>query len=131
MHVLLLVNDSILGHPLKPRGRAPVQQFAYIRTNKSALGVAKKVDSNDFHEASSDLIGNTVEVEIGVGFVVACCFAIRKASSLQGLVVLGDTSIQGTTRAVRSVAVTLRLAMDNGAKKVIIPLENKRKPLGC
>ena len=43
-----------------------------------------------------------------------------------GLVILGDLSIQGNIKPMRSLAEPLQVAMDNGARKALIPLENKR-----
>jgi len=43
-----------------------------------------------------------------------------------GLIVIGDLSIQGNIKPVRSLAEPLQIAMDNGARKALIPLENKR-----
>ena len=40
--------------------------------------------------------------------------------------VLGDLSIQGNIKAVRSLAEPLRVGMDNGARRALVPLENKR-----
>ncbi len=40
--------------------------------------------------------------------------------------VLCDTSVQGNVKAVRSLAEPLRVAMDNGARRALIPIENKR-----
>ena len=42
------------------------------------------------------------------------------------LVVLGETSIHGSLLKVPALAERLQLAMDNGAKRVLIPSENKR-----
>jgi ATP-dependent Lon protease len=41
-------------------------------------------------------------------------------------VILGDLSIQGNIKAMRSLAEPLQIGMDNGARKALIPLENKR-----
>ena len=46
-----------------------------------------------------------------------------------GLVILGDLSIQGNIKPMRSLAEPLQVAMDNGARKALIPLENKRNLL--
>jgi len=35
-------------------------------------------------------------------------------------------SIQGNIKPVRSLAEPLQVAMDNGARKALIPIENKR-----
>ena len=40
--------------------------------------------------------------------------------------VLGDLSIQGNIKAVRSLAEPLQLGMDNGARRALLPIENKR-----
>ncbi len=40
--------------------------------------------------------------------------------------ILGDLSIQGNIKSVRSLAEPLQVAMDNGARRALIPLENKR-----
>ncbi len=42
------------------------------------------------------------------------------------LVVLGDLTIQGNIIHARSLAEPLQVAMDNGAKRALIPVENKR-----
>ena len=42
------------------------------------------------------------------------------------LLVLGDLSVQGNIKGVRSLVEPLQIAMDNGAKRALIPLENKR-----
>jgi len=41
-----------------------------------------------------------------------------------GLVILGDLSIQGNIKSVRSLAEPFQVAMDNGARRA--SLENKR-----
>jgi hypothetical protein len=43
-----------------------------------------------------------------------------------GLVILGGLSIQGNLKPMGSLAEPLQVAMDNGARKALIPLENKR-----
>ncbi len=59
-------------------------------------------------------------------FRVAIYSALRKAPAQAGLIVLGDLSIQGNIKPVRSLVEPLQVAMDNGARKVMIPVENKR-----
>jgi ATP-dependent Lon protease len=100
--------------------------FAFLLSNKGNLAVAREVDTSDFHVEAIDLLGNRVEAEIGVAFVVACFSILRKGSPLAGLMVLGDLSIQGNIKPVRSLVEPLQTAMDNGARKVMIPIENKR-----
>ncbi|MEA3642293.1 MAG: hypothetical protein VBE63_20465 [Lamprobacter sp.] len=52
--------------------------------------------------------------EIGVAFfVVAYSAALRKAPPQPPLLVLGDMSIQGNIKPVRSLTETLQVARDN------------------
>jgi ATP-dependent Lon protease len=101
--------------------------FSYLAANKTALGVARDVDLSDFHVECIDLLGNRVDGEFGVAFLVACYSILRRASTMAGLLAMGDLSIQGNIKTVRSLAEPLRLAKDNGAKKVLVPTENKRQ----
>ena len=39
---------------------------------------------------------------------------------------MGDLSIQGNIKPVRSLVEPLQVAMDNGARKALVPIENKR-----
>jgi len=45
---------------------------------------------------------------------------------LPGLIILGDLSIQGNIKSLRSLAEPLQVGMDTGARRALIPLENKR-----
>jgi ATP-dependent Lon protease len=101
--------------------------FSYLSANKTTLGVARDVDLSDFHVECIDLLGNRVDGEFGVAFLVACYSILRRASTMAGLLAMGDLSIQGNIKTVRSLAEPLRLAKDNGARKVLVPTENKRQ----
>jgi len=101
--------------------------FSYLLGNKNAFGVAHDVDVSDFHVEVIDLRGNKVEAEIGVAFFIAAYSILRKATAQPGLLVLGDMSIQGNVKPVRSLVEPLQVAMDNGAKRALIPIENKRQ----
>ncbi len=100
--------------------------FAYLMGQKVKMGIAQQVDTTDFHVEAIDLLSNHVPCEAGIALVVAIYSAIKRQPSLAGLVILGDLSIQGNIKAMRSLAEPLQVAMDNGARKALIPLENKR-----
>ena len=100
--------------------------FSYMRAQKNAFGIAREVDTTDMHVEAIDLIGNKVAAEVGVAFFVAAFSALKKAAPQPALLVLGDMSIQGNIKTVKSLTEPLQVAMDNGAKRVLIPIENKR-----
>jgi ATP-dependent Lon protease len=101
--------------------------FSHLLAQKTSFGVGREMDTSDFHVEAIDLLGNKVAAEIGVAFLIAAYSALRKASPQPGLLVLGDLSIQGTVKPVRSLVEPLQVAMDNGAKRALIPIENKRQ----
>jgi len=100
--------------------------FAYLMGQKVKVGIGQQVDKTDFHVEAIDLLNNHVACEAGIALVVAVYSAIKKHSILAGLVILGDLSIQGNIKSVRSLSEPLQVAMDNGARRALIPLENKR-----
>jgi ATP-dependent Lon protease len=101
--------------------------FSYLSANKTPFGVPRELDTSDFHVEVIDLLGNKVEAEIGVAFFVAAYSALRKSPSQPALLVLGDLSIQGNIKPVRSLTEPLQVAMDNGGKRALIPIGNKRQ----
>ena len=100
--------------------------FAYLMGQKVKLGVSQQVDTTDFHVEAIDLLSNHVPCDAGVALIVAIYSALKRLPVQAGLVILGDLSIQGNIKPMRSLAEPLQVAMDNGARKALIPLENKR-----
>lgn len=100
--------------------------FGYLLSKKTELGVARDLDTSDIHVEVIDLLAGRAEAELGIAFFVASCSALRKAPPAPGLVVMGDMSIQGNIKPLRSLVEPLQVAMDNGARRALIPLENKR-----
>lgn len=100
--------------------------FAYLSAQKVRMGISQQIDTTDFHVEAIDLLSNHVPCEAGVAFIVAVYSAIKKQSVPAGLVILGDLSIQGNIKSLRSLVEPLQVSMDNGARRALIPLENKR-----
>jgi ATP-dependent Lon protease len=104
-----------------------LRAFSYLQSQKTPFGIGRDLDTSDLHVEVIDLLGNRVEAELGVAFFVAAYSTLRKAQPQAGLIVLGDMSVQGNIKAVRSLTEPLRVAMDNGARRVLVPVENKRQ----
>ena len=100
--------------------------FAYLAAQKGKIGISQQVDTTDFHIEGIDLLSNHVPCEAGIALIVAVYSAIKKQSVLAGLLILGDMSIQGNIKPLRSLAEPLQVGMDNGARRALVPLENKR-----
>jgi len=100
--------------------------FSYIQGHKVEMGIASIFDTSDFHVEAIDLLSNRTQCDAGIAFVIAVMSAIKKHQVLPGLLIVGDLSIQGNIKALPSLSEVLQVAMDNGARKALIPLENKR-----
>src|SRR3954451_4741087 len=100
--------------------------FAYLQGQKVKMGIAQQVNTTDFHVEAIDLLSNRVPCEAGIALVVSVYSALKKHSVVAGLVILGDLSIQGNIKSAKSLAEPLQVAMDNGARRALVPLENKR-----
>jgi ATP-dependent Lon protease len=100
--------------------------FSYIQSKRSELGISRDLETSDLHVEGIDLLGNRVQTEVGVAFFVASYSALKKAPVIPALLVLGDMSVQGNIKPLKSLTEPLQVAKDNGAKRALIPIENKR-----
>jgi ATP-dependent Lon protease len=100
--------------------------FSYLMARKAELGIGRDLDTSDLHVEVIDLLANRVETEVGVAFFIAAFSALRKAPVAPALLVLGDMSVQGNIKPLRSLSEPLQVARDNGAHRALIPIENKR-----
>ncbi len=100
--------------------------FAYLQGHKVEIGIGQVLDTTDFHIEAIDLLANRVPCEAGIALVVAMYSAIKRQPALPALIVFGDLSIQGNIKPVRSLTEPLQTAMDNGARRALVPTLNKR-----
>lgn len=117
---------KITGTTDRPMKESITTAFDYIRANQRTLGIEKDLASYDFHVQVVDLMASKEGSGAGVAFFVALYSALKEKSVQPGLVVLGEMSIHGNIRPLRSLVEALQTVMENGAKQVLIPLENKR-----
>lgn len=101
--------------------------FGYMQSKRAELGFGRELDVSDLHVEVIDLLNNRVGGEIGVAFFVAASSAMRKSPVTAATLILGDMSIQGNIKPVRSLTEPLQIGMDNGARRALIPIENKRQ----
>ena len=101
--------------------------FAYVKANKVKLGIASGFDLTDFQVEAIDLMQNRVPCECGMALIVAVISAVKRVPVQAALVILGDISIQGNIKGVRTLVEPCQVAMENGAKRAMIPIENRRQ----
>jgi ATP-dependent Lon protease len=101
--------------------------FGYLQTNKVKLGIASSFDLTDFHVEAIDLMQNHVPCECGTALIVAVMSAVKRVPAQAAPVVLGDISIQGNIKGVQTLMEPCQVAMENGARRAMIPIEIRRQ----
>lgn len=119
----------ITGSPDKTMKESIITAFDYMRSNKTRLGIERDMESYDFHVQMVDLMQTKEGSQGGVAFFIALYSLLRDKPTLGGLVVLGEMTIQGSILPLKSLVEPLQVIVDNGAKKVLIPINNKRQVL--
>lgn len=119
----------VTGSPDRPMKESILTAFDYIKANKARLGIERDIDSYDFHVQIVDLMQSKGGSQAGVAFFVALYSLLQDKSAQAGLVVLGEMTIQGNIMPLRTVVEPLQMIMDNGARRVLIPLTNRRQLL--
>lgn len=100
--------------------------WSYLSTRKEQIGLSELFNDVDFHFEGIDLLSNREGCEASVAVFVAIYSAALKKQVLPSLIILGDMTVQGNVKACRSLIEPLQLAMENGAKRVLLPTENRR-----
>lgn len=119
----------ITGSPDRTMKESILTAFDYIKANKARLGIERDVDSYDFHVQIVDLMQSKEGSQAGVAFFVALYSLLRDKPVQAGLVVLGEMTIQGNVLPVRSLVEPLQVIMDHGARRVLVPVSNRRQVL--
>lgn len=117
----------ITGSPDKSMKDSIITAFDYVRANKARLGIDRDLDSYDFHVQIVDLMQPKEGSQAGVAFFIALYSLLRDQPVLAGLVVLGEMTIHGNILSLQSLIEPLQVIVDNGAKKVLVPVSNKRQ----
>jgi len=90
------------------------------------MGLASDLGAWDFHVQLVGLIAGREGGEVGLALLTALYSLLKGRSVLPALVVVGQMAIQGYVVPLTSLAEILQLAIGNGARLVLIPVENKR-----
>jgi len=99
---------------------------AYLKAQSARLGLTKNPGDYDLHVQLVNLMGAREGSETGVASYVGMVSALQGKPVLESLVILGEMSIRGGLLKTSSLTERLQLAMDNGARRVLLPSENKR-----
>ncbi len=116
----------ISGDPSRLVRQSITTAFDYAKANRRTLGIEQNIETDDYHVQIVDLSHGKESAELGVAFFVSLYSSIRNKPVLPGLVIIGEMTIQGNILPVQTLIEPLRVIMDNGAKRVLIPTNSRR-----
>jgi ATP-dependent Lon protease len=99
---------------------------AYLKAHIRDLGINRDPREYDFTVQSVNLNQAKEGAETAVAFFISLVSAILDRPTDPSTVVIGEMSVRGLLQRVNSLPERLQLALESGAKKILIPSENKR-----
>jgi ATP-dependent Lon protease len=99
---------------------------AYLKANLKNLGIDHDLKAYDFTVQAINLNQAKEGAETAVAFFLSLVSAVLDKSVLERTVVLGEMSVQGMLLKVASLPERMQAAVEAGAKRILIPSENKR-----
>lgn len=114
--------------------RQPVQQDergrqdcrGSLKSHLHNLGIDRDLKSYDFTIQAINLNQAKEGAETSVAFFLSMVSAILNKPLLERTVVLGEMSVQGMLLKVNALPERMQFAVESGAKRILIPSENKR-----
>lgn len=95
--------------------------FDYFKANASRISVTPKAGDHNYHIHVIEMHNSGSSEALTLSSVIALASALMKKSVQSQIVVLGSMSLGGNIIPVENLAESLRIALDSGAKKVLIP----------
>lgn len=99
--------------------------FQYIKANeKSILNEQHSLKNFDVSVQVTNMLGANISSGVGSAVYMAMISAIYKKNLKPGLAVLGNFSVGGAVERVINFADKITMLSENGAKTVIVPMDN-------
>jgi ATP-dependent Lon protease len=100
--------------------------YDYLRANGKKIGIDRDPGDYDVNIQVMCLTAGKDAADLGMAFYIAFLSATLGRAIGAQLVVLGQMSLHGVLSRVEGLGDKLRMAMDAGARRVLIPTENSR-----
>ncbi len=98
--------------------------FDYLRANGRKIGLDRDLNAYEFTMQVMSPMQGGETTDLGVAQFVALYSAVSDRRINGGLVILGSMTIHGVLNRVDKLGERLRIALDSGAKQVMIPVVN-------
>jgi ATP-dependent Lon protease len=112
------VNNTVVKENIK-------NTYQYIKANeKTILSDKHSLKNYDITIQVTNLLGSVISSGIGSAVYIAIVSALYKKNLKTGLAVLGNISVGGAIERVINFADKVTMLSENGAKSVIVPMDN-------
>lgn len=98
--------------------------FDYFKANVSRVSASARAIDHDYHLHIVELHNTGPSDALTMSSLVALCSGLMGKPLQSQMVVLGDMSLGGSIVPVESLAETLQVAFDAGAKRVLLPMSS-------
>lgn len=112
---------SGLGSNSQPKESLKVG-FDYFKANAARVSAAIKASDHDYHIHMIEQHNTGASDQITLSGFVALCSALMDKPLQPQMVVLGNMSLGGNIVPVANLAECLQVALDSGAKRVLMPM---------
>jgi ATP-dependent Lon protease len=117
---------NVVGVPGRGIRESARMAYDFIKANASRIGLDRDIASYEVNVQVMSLMQGKDSADLGVALFIAMVSALVGRSIAAGVVVLGQMSIHGVLNRVEGLADKLRISMDAGAKRVLIPSDSRR-----
>jgi ATP-dependent Lon protease len=117
---------SVVGVTSKGIRESGRMAYDYLRATGKKIGIDRDLGEYDVNVQVMSLTQGKDATDLGMAFYIALLSATLGRSIGGQLVVLGQMSLHGVLSRVDGLGDKLRVAMDAGARRVLIPTENSR-----
>lgn len=100
--------------------------FNYLKINSKRVNGAINISEKEFYMSVIDEKNIGVSENLTLGGFVAMCSSALNRQVLAQTVILGDMALSGSILEIQSLADSLQMAREAGAKKALIPLLNAK-----
>lgn len=112
------VNNTVVKDNIK-------NTYQYINANeKTILNEQHSLKNYDITIQITNMLGASISSGIGSALYIAIVSALYKKNLKSGLAVLGNISVGGAVERAINFADKITMLSDNGAKSVVVPIDN-------
>lgn len=98
--------------------------YQYFKSNAGSISGQISYKDKDYVMQVKDLHGVGMTKYLTLATFIALCSVATNRKVLPSLAILGNFSLGGTVDKIQNLADTLQVCLDNGAKKLLIPMSS-------